>query len=272
MSELWKEIAPYRCVDGLVHNRWCEPGERNPSDNGVAYTAATGVAVYLRGEMTPALGEEVLFTLQRCEDRDRPGLWHRGPFNEKQEGPDDYVWLVAFSAITGERLIARRVLRYGCREPFRLGPLTLYFNYCNVCRESVLHRSSFLGRQGQFVAHVRFATGDPTEWPSWWLRLWWALALLASTRAKREDQDAWMHSWALTYVTLVNERESPRLRLGWFARWARTRWIRAFNRVWPEGLSGPLATWLTDPDRRPHLSGVNHPLVRGWPKDQAALS
>lgn len=262
MSDLWNEIQPYRCVDGLVHNRWCDPGERNPSDNGVAYTSATGIALFLRGELTAEIKAEIDQVLGRCEDPFRPGLFNRAPYNFKQEGPDDYLWLAAYAAITGDPRFAGRVLDHGLQHPFEVGKLSLYFNFCNVCREDVLHRSSWMGRQGQWVAHVRIASRRPTEWPAWWQRAWWGLNLLFSSRAGQGDQDAWMHSWALTFST-------NGLELGWWMRWTRARWLKAFSATFPNGLSDVLAGWLTDPFLRPHLSGPNHPLARYWPKSPA---
>ena len=259
MSDLWNEIQPYRCVDGLVHNRWCQPGERNPSDNGLAYTSATGVALFLRGELTDDIRAEIDHAIMKCEDPARPGLFNRGPYNPRQEGPDDYLWLIAYSAIAGDGSLARRIFSYGIGQPLKIDGLpTLYFNYCNVCREQVLHRSSWMGRQGQWVAHLRFATREPMEWPVWWQRAWWGLNLVLSACARRGDQDAWMHSWALTYSTAG-------IRLGWWCRLARWTWVTVFERRFPGGLFEILQGWLTDPDHHPELSGPNHPLTRYWP-------
>jgi hypothetical protein len=258
MSTLLQSLAGYRCVDGLVHNRWVEAGERNPSGNGLAYSCATAIGMKLRGEWTGNEREDLRFAILRCEAVGRPGLFRRGPFHPAQEGPDDYVWLLAMAAICEEPEIAARVVDFGLSNPFVFGPFRLYFNFCNVCEEVVLHRSSWLGRQGQLVAHFRFATRRPTDWPAWWLRAWWGVVVGFSAWARQGNQDAWMHSWSLVHAL-------PSSGLGWWIRLSRWWFLKRFRIVWPDGLSGPLALWLQDPTGKPWLAGEHHPLAVGWP-------
>jgi hypothetical protein len=252
MDDLSKEIKPYRCLDNLVHNRICA-GERNPSGNGLLTTSIYYILRVIRSEFTEVDALEMLPVFTACRAFGIPGLFNRAPTHPDQEGPDDYVGLGACSSFTGFRGIAQDILTCGRDRPFALGFLKLYFNFCNLTPQIVLHRDSWLGRQGQLVAHFRFAAG---ETPSWWQKLWWAAAVATSAFAHKEDQDAWMLSWLLC----VAAPKDP----GFLCRWARRYWFKKMSATFPDhGIREPLQKSLMD--------DPNHPLVRYWPdKDPLA--
>jgi hypothetical protein len=191
--------------------------------NGLRYTAEYYLTLRARGELYDQ--DEMRFedTVEACFVPGHQGLLQRHPvfWRGHQEGPDDYV-AVCHASQKLSPFIARTILEYGRRHHW-------VFNNARHGRFSL---KAWLGRQGQLVAHMYFCAGED---PPWYLKAWWAAAVLWSCRAPKTDQDAWVLSWHLVNAAAGRAR---------LCDWAGRRWYRALRGSQPATLSGILRSYF----------------------------
>lgn len=232
-----RDFSEYTDPDGLVQpQRHPSPGA---SGNGLVYTSAYYILLKRRGFLTFVDLNAFAAVVKKCSVRD--GLLKRGPNHPDQEGPDDYIAVTAASAHL-LRMLAGQVLSYGQNNPFKFGPLTLHWNYCNVCPEPVLHRSSWMGRSPSFVAHLHYAAGLSA---SWFSAIGWCVAVLLSCFRPKSDQDARTLSWFLV-ATAELENRHP---------WVRRFFLWKLHRDFPNGMRDVIGNYFQNRE---------HPLAKYW--------
>lgn len=187
-NQFLRECEAYRDKHGLIH-----PSGPGGTNNGILYTAYC-LAVFNKLQdgfvyhaQLPELRrfEQIFLS---CEVHDRPGLFQRAPDNFWQhQGPDDYVGLGLAAAVLrshGFPQLGERVRDYG-RDHYWV------FNNVAPCD---FRLKSWLGRQRQLVAHLKWSAGNE---PCLLDRVIWKVTVSASKRAERGNQDAFMLSWSL---------------------------------------------------------------------------
>lgn len=210
---LKEDILEYMDADGLVAPWKVPSGSRNGSGNGLLYTSLYYILLANKGLVGTPERLAFMDTVLPCQSS-QDGVYNRGPVHPDQEGPDDYIALVAASSILGLKSICWGILTHGIEKPFQLGPLKLYFNYCNITKENVLHRSSWLGRMPQLVAHMKFACGVRVPL---WQKLVWCYSVVSGVYAKEDNFDAKILSYLLCRVGVGSSKLCDFFR-GYFSR------------------------------------------------------
>lgn len=213
VSEFWTDLAIYTDTDGCIAPTR-GPHQGSASRNGLLYTSEAFITMsrlMANGVHYLSTGPEFTRLVNLCWKE--PGLLKRGPHFTDQEGPDDYVGVIACSAIYAPDILWK-IYNYGQNKTklrgiftdgkttnlwlwksldFIFGWVSVRYNYNNV-NPGTMSRSSWLGRQGQLIAHLHHALGTR---PSFLLRMWWALAVFSASFAAKTDQDSWMLTWLL---------------------------------------------------------------------------
>jgi hypothetical protein len=237
-----------------------QPGPSVSSGNGLLFTAEYIMALMFNNELDEEERQRLIKVYNSCELE--PGLLMRSPigapFNQDQEGPDDYVGAAAASYFLRDSL-AERILKYGNekgaykyadeyeepdrREESRLfwglkslgGTLRIDYVYNNIHPE-YFTLSSYLGRQISLLCHLKFAAGEiPTETEKWF----WCRAVEDGADAKKEDHDSWILSWLL--VRTMDERDPN-------CNEVATYWKEKLQQTWPGGIGEVLCAYFQNQD------------------------
>lgn len=243
--------------DGLV-----APTPGGGSLNGVLYTSIALIVMKDNGVLSDKILWDYLIPLSNCFKQ--LGLVTRTPdHHSNQEGPDDYIGILAASNIIGLGL-GESILNYGYNlTPLRgafsewlpnspklaslfnqlLGGIKVRFNYNNV-NPGVVNKGSWLGRMIQFRAHAYYSNNII---PSLFQRIFWALVVIHSAlTTKSTDQDGWMLAWLLVR-TAKNKNLLARI-----ASWI---WWKKMYKVFPNGFRD-----------LNYLNNGDHPITKYWCK------
>lgn len=239
---LREDILPYTDADGLVAPWKVPQGHRNGSGNGLLYTSLYYILLTNKGLIGTPERLAFMETIMPCESS-IPGVYNRSPVHPDQEGPDDYIGLVAAASILELKSICWGILTHGMEKPFQLGPIKLFFNYCNIAKEVVLHRSSWLGRMPQVVAHIKLACGVQ---PTFVQKLVWCYSVISSVYAKEDNFDARILSYLLVRNYSVGGDGIRNALCDWAVRWflKRTDMSKVMQKAFGEG--HPLAVYWTN--------------------------
>jgi hypothetical protein len=259
---LREEIKPYTDQYGMVH-----PKAGSNSGNGLRYFGDFIACLAARIEVERA---EDSITLRNIYDvvKVQPGLLRRHPtaFRRDQEGPDDYVGFL-YACWVLDTNVATEILNYGLKNKYSFGEMLqsyidsgkadhvwawkilkflfgwvkVRFNYNNINPDKIT-QSSWLGRQGQLVAHIYWSANQT---PPLFYRVWWALSI-GFFSVKPNDPDSAVLSRHLVCVMAGRS---------WICRVATHLWRKRFIKTWPGGMNQVFTKYF----------GQAHPLSRGWP-------
>jgi len=216
------EFKNYMDSYGLVH-----PEPNTISHNGIRFTVEYAAACARLGLLSTDVKNQIFLSIQACEKL--PGLYQRHPIEHQrsQEGPDDYVAIGLLAKLLGASFIAERLINYGKQNGF-------VFNNIHPGKFTL---SSWLGRQPQLIAHWYFAAGKKAPL---FHRMVWVATILMASRAKREDQDAWILSWMLVKASVDSSSFTVNV--------ARRAWIKSFKKAWPGGVGEVLGDYFNNKD------------------------
>lgn len=209
------DILPFLDKFGMV-----TPNRDGRSDNGVMYTSEYLLLLTFDGELLPEDKAEYLAKMERCLIRSgRGAVLMRDPENdgESQEGPDDYLGLLAGCRFIGNTEIPRAILWHG---------LTHFGAFNNVAPFGWT-RQSWLWRQPQLITQALFAAKLPVG-P---FRLFFILSLLYAVyqNAPKGNTDARRLGWLL-----IQAWDGK----GLLSRWVVGVWKRWLFSKYPDGMIG----------------------------------
>lgn len=206
------DVIPYLDKFGMVVSN-----ASGRSDNGVMFTSEYLILLAMNGELQPEDKADYLAKMRRCLINGE--LLMRDPENDgaQQEGPDDYLGLLAGCKVAGDTSIPRAILWYGLRH---LGA----FNNVTPGKWTV---QSFLWRQPQLITHALFAARLPVG-P---FRAFFVLSLLFAVyqNETRGNTDARRLGWLL-----IQTWDGK----GLLSRWAVGVWKRWLFSKYPDGMIG----------------------------------
>lgn len=227
------------------------PNSTRVSNNGVLYSSEFYVLLAMRGEL---MGwDSAAFTqLISAQCELEPGLIRRNPGCADQEGPDDYIGLMAAYWHLGLWRKAREVVDYGSKST-RVGPFTLHWFFNNVeagtpweqAQEDPgrpwylnlvdrlyaptgkrFNASAWLGRQPQLISHFLWCAELK---PAWWRRLWAAVTVMLAHSKPVDDVDSRILSWLCIW---------PAYERCWMMRAAATWFLMDLHEQYPGGMQG----------------------------------
>ncbi len=181
-------IKNYMDSDNLVALNPTVPGQVNASGNGLLYTSLYYMCLSLRNELDESDHFDFDYLIRTCERE--PGLLMRGPHHGDQEGPDDYLGVTAASLLLSLPNIPAKIVAYGNHR----------YIYNNVQPGTYYHPdgrfnwSAMFWRMPQVIAHFHHTNRSK---PTLFHRIYWALAVMYSTKEPASNQDAWMLSYLL---------------------------------------------------------------------------
>lgn len=205
-------MVQYTDPDGLV------TPVRNPgvaaSGNGLLYTAVYNILLCRKDLDTAADRRRFAETVRSCYAKGKDGalirgLLHRSPHKtEELEADDDYIGVCAAAHALGCLDIATEILSYGLGS----GPLFLSFVYNNLDPGRFTARA-WLGRKGQFVAHLFHCAGHRASWP---YPAWWRYVVKSHLSAPEDDHQAMLLTWLLVEASPKSERDTADR---WWQEW-----------------------------------------------------
>lgn len=229
-AKLRLEIKKFTDSTGLVH-----PKKKGVSGNGLLYSAEYFVLLSNMKALTASdiiQWKNALFSCRRL-----PGLYNRHKTKTDQNSVDDYVGIAAANSVTRQKHLSLEILNYGKNQGF---PKYVY----NNVSPGVFTASSWLGRQGQLIAHIELSAGIT---PPIWRTAWWVSSLIYSgMTSKKENHDAWILSYLVAKVGIS---------AGGIFELTAKLWFKRFEKVWPGGLGAVLSDYFKNPD---------HPLAKYW--------
>lgn len=244
MSQIHDDFAPYMDANGYVN-----PTSSNTIRATSEYRLAIGAHCdMLDDEEFEMIDGQYVDAMQALEIF--PGLYKRTLTSPDQEGPDDYIALInanwsqelAYDIyLWGQRKTPLRGLFTSPILKFLFGWIKVKYNYNNVIPDMV-NRSSWLGRQTQVRAHIKWGADVK---PSLFERLYWASVIAFS--GKSGDQDSWALSWHL--IQCMAGR-------CWIGNLAVKLWKKRFAVAYPGGIKQVFAEYY----------GADHPLAK-WSVD-----
>jgi hypothetical protein len=187
-----EEIKSWTDADGLVSHSRTFPGQRNASGNGLLYTSLYYILLSRLGLLSRDDRDTFASIIVNCQVDG--GLLKRGPIHPDQEGPDDYIGVLAASKVINVD-IARRIL-FRAR---RWLPIPWHMN--NTSPGSLFYpdgRFNFSAIFLRFPALICHAYECAGFRPNPFLRLCRAVVLWLSGRGRRSaSQDEWVLSWLI---------------------------------------------------------------------------
>lgn len=182
-----------------------------------AYTNSLG---FLSNSPAGSSGNDLLFSCEAAIIRSKLGAWSKEdqsalekavldhsyreaglygrpgkPWCNDQEGFDDYIGVLAWSAKFDKGLRALRVLLYGQRNKFDWKGFRLPYYYRTEHPYTEDDKRAWFGRSPSFVAHLYWSAGLK---PGWFYRLAWAISV--ATSGNLYSKDPWILSWLLVEV------------------------------------------------------------------------
>lgn len=185
-KQMRKDFAVYTDSVGLLSNIPNPP--LNSTGNGLLYTSFYYMTLYLWGVLTEDDKNQFVSVVQSCRKDSINGLYNRSPQKTDQEGPDDYLGIVAASCKNALNVpLADQVYQYG------LSTGTAPFNWIyNNETPGVFTMDAWFGRQLQLPAIFSLGAGVQ---PPLWRKLWMIGAIQLGGTSNPQDNNGVILSW-----------------------------------------------------------------------------
>ena len=183
----WDETYNYTDQFGLVHTR------REFGGNGLLYLSECIVLACLNKTINAGIVSQFNRALDFCTVE--PGLYKRSKENYDNQGPDDFIGLLAASGFVNPKY-AQDFIAYGKENAW---------NY-NIPSPRVFSLKTWFGRFPALIAHAYHSIG--ADVPVLHSSAWIAGVIGQTLKSPVKDQSGWMLSWLMVQNYIHNGKST----------------------------------------------------------------